>query len=66
MNSQCGKMTSYCHLHTAVPILQLYFNSADLKADLQLSREAIASLTAAVRRETEHGWTWDIEVLVFF
>ncbi|XP_022520223.1 putative nuclease HARBI1 [Astyanax mexicanus] len=37
----------------------------DLRADLRLSRETITSLTAALRQETDHGWSRDIEVLVF-
>uniref|UniRef100_A0A3B1ILG9 DDE Tnp4 domain-containing protein n=1 Tax=Astyanax mexicanus TaxID=7994 RepID=A0A3B1ILG9_ASTMX len=60
-----GSLTSYCQLNTAVPILQLYFGGADLRADLRLSRETITSLTAALRQETDHGWSRDIEVLVF-
>uniref|UniRef100_A0A8B9H2A1 DDE Tnp4 domain-containing protein n=1 Tax=Astyanax mexicanus TaxID=7994 RepID=A0A8B9H2A1_ASTMX len=54
----------YCE-NSAVPILQLYFSGADLKADLRLSRETIASLTGALQQETDHGWSRDIEVLVF-
>uniref|UniRef100_A0A9J7Y9A5 DDE Tnp4 domain-containing protein n=1 Tax=Cyprinus carpio carpio TaxID=630221 RepID=A0A9J7Y9A5_CYPCA len=58
--------TIYCHLNAAVPILRLYFeDGADLRPRLQLSRQSIQSLIAAVKPECDHGWEKDVEVLVF-
>ncbi len=43
-----GEPTSYCHLNTAEPVLQLYSNE-DHSVHLHLSLLSITSLTAAVR-----------------
>ncbi len=57
--------SSYCHLNRAVPILQLYFYTVDLRNDLCLSRQPILSLTAAIRLDSDNGWERNIEVLLF-
>ncbi len=45
-----GEPTSYCHLNTAVPVLQLYSDeAADHRVHLHLYLPSITSLIAAVR-----------------
>ncbi len=59
---QAVNPTSYCHLNTAVLVLQVYFDeAADHRAHLRLSLLSIMSLIAAVRLESDHGWERAIE-----
>lgn len=63
---QTGHPAKYCKLNRDVPILRLWFNvEAELKQDFRLSRRAMHSLQRLLKREQDHGWGCELEVLIY-
>ncbi|XP_073694470.1 uncharacterized protein [Garra rufa] len=58
--------TPYCQLNVTVPILKLFLDrESNLRPYLRLNRQAIVNLIAALPHEVDHGWSKDIEVVMF-
>ncbi|XP_067234567.1 putative nuclease HARBI1 [Chanodichthys erythropterus] len=69
MNDTCkptDNITPYCQLNATVPILRLFLDrESDLRPHLRLTRQSIVNLIAALPYEVDHGWSKDIEVVMF-
>ena len=64
--SQSGCALTYCRLNVNVPILRLWFDvESELIQDFRLSRKAVHALQRLLRREQEHGWGYELEVLIY-
>jgi hypothetical protein len=49
-----------------VPILRLWFNvELELKRDFRLTRRAMNGMQRLLRRDQDHGWGQDLEVLIY-
>ena len=49
-----------------MPILRLWFNvELELKRDFRLSRRAMHGLQRLLRRDQDHGWGQELEVLIY-
>lgn len=49
-----------------MPILRLWFNvEAELRQDFRLSRRAMNSLQRLLKREQDHGWGSELEILIY-
>ncbi|XP_063059675.1 putative nuclease HARBI1 [Engraulis encrasicolus] len=56
----------YCVLDANVPVLRLWFDGeTDTKTDYRLTRDAMRSLQRLLRRQQDHGWGSELEVLVY-
>uniref|UniRef100_A0A3Q3G4C2 DDE Tnp4 domain-containing protein n=1 Tax=Labrus bergylta TaxID=56723 RepID=A0A3Q3G4C2_9LABR len=57
---------SYCVFNHNIPILRLWVNvEAELKHDFRLSRSAMHGLQRLLRREQDHGWGNELEILIY-
>lgn len=63
---QSGRPLTYCRLDRNVPILRLWFDvELELIQDFRLSRKAMRALQGLLRREQDHGWGHELEVLIY-
>ncbi|XP_063080010.1 putative nuclease HARBI1 [Engraulis encrasicolus] len=65
-----GRMTGhhgpYCTLDLNVPIMRLWLNvEAELRGDFRLSRRAMEAVQRLLRREQDHGWGGELELLIY-
>lgn len=52
-------------INTTVPVLRVFFEENDTRADYRLSRESLNALMSMLHQDQHHGWGQIIKVLVF-
>ncbi|CAM4570087.1 unnamed protein product [Leuciscus chuanchicus] len=58
--------TPYCQLNATAPILRMFLDrESDLRPYLRLTRQSINNLIEALPYQVDHGWSKDIEVVMF-
>ncbi|XP_034539820.1 putative nuclease HARBI1 [Notolabrus celidotus] len=58
--------SQYCQVNRCVPVLAMCFDGqSDLRPDFRLSRPTILHLIEILRSPSDHGWGFDLEILVF-
>ncbi|CAL9705485.1 unnamed protein product [Knipowitschia caucasica] len=63
---QSDRPVTYCRDNTDVPILRLWLDvELETRQDFRLSRQAMHSLQRLMKREQNHGWGNEYEVLVY-
>lgn len=66
LHFQTGHPLTYCRLNHNVPILSLWFSvESELREDFRLSRKAMQAVQHLLRREQDHGWGHELEVLIY-
>ncbi|XP_077435665.1 M-phase phosphoprotein 8 isoform X5 [Vanacampus margaritifer] len=64
--SKVDRTAVYCVSNTNMPILRLWSNvDLELKKDFRLTRKAMNSFHKLLRREQDHGWGNEIELLIY-
>uniref|UniRef100_A0AAV2J1L3 Uncharacterized protein n=1 Tax=Knipowitschia caucasica TaxID=637954 RepID=A0AAV2J1L3_KNICA len=63
---QSDRPVTYCRFNTDVPVLRLWLDvELETRQDFRLSRQAMHSLQRLMKREQNHGWGNEYEVLVY-
>ena len=55
----------YCRVNMAVPVLDRFFDEADTRQDIRLSRESLAMLLNLLQQDRRDGWSATIVTKVF-